>query len=303
MCSFSSRPSSSRGASCDDWMPGSGSTCPATGWGYSHRLVPTASVVVTVTVLAGLLLLPAVRWRGLLVDAIASATYTQNWVLALRSVDYYADDKGAASPLQHVWSLSLQGQAFLLWPVLLVALSALARRTGWLSVRLAIGSGLGVLGLASFAWAVHSTGTQQAFAYFDGAARLWELALGGVLALVVHRVRVPGVVATLLGWLGVAGLLTGGLVLDVTGAFPGWAPCGRCSAPRQSSSPAPRPPGGVPPGFWAPPPSWPPAASRTRSTSCTGRSSCCGSQRPAVCGPDWSTVPSSSPAPWSWPGH
>ena len=54
-------------------------------------------------------------------------------------------------------------------------------------------------------------------------ARLWELALGGLLALVVHRVRVPDVVAVLLGWLGVVGLLSAGLVLDVTGTFPGWA--------------------------------------------------------------------------------
>ena len=191
--------------------------------GIFHRLAPTASVVVAATVLAGLVLLPAIRWRGLLVDAVGSVTYSQNWVLALRAVDYYADDKGAASPLQHMWSLSVQGQAFLLWPVLLVTLAAVARRTAWLSVRGAAAVGLGSLALVSFAWAVHSTGTQQAFAYFDGAARLWELALGGLLALVVHRVRVPGAVATPLGWLGIVGLLSGGLVLDVTGTFPGWA--------------------------------------------------------------------------------
>jgi peptidoglycan/LPS O-acetylase OafA/YrhL len=191
--------------------------------GLFHRLAPTAAVVVAATVVAGLLVLPSVRWRGLLVDAIGSVTYSQNWVLALRAVDYYADDKGAASPLQHLWSLSLQGQAFLLWPVLLVTLAALARRTVWLSVRGAVALGLGSLALASFAWAVHSTGTQQAFAYFDGAARLWELALGGLLALVVHRARVPGAVATPLGWLGIVGLLSCGLVLDVTGTFPGWA--------------------------------------------------------------------------------
>jgi len=191
--------------------------------GTFHRLAPTASVVVVLTVLAGLLLLPAARWRGLLIDAIGSVTYTQNWVLGLRAVDYYAEDKGAASALQHMWSLSLQGQAFLLWPVLLVGLATLARRTGWFSVRSASAWGLAAMALVSFAWAVHSTGTRQAFAYFDGAARLWELALGALLALVVHRVRVPDVVAVLLGWLGVVGLLSAGLVLDVTGTFPGWA--------------------------------------------------------------------------------
>lgn len=188
-----------------------------------HRLVPTAGVVVAATVLAGLLLLPAPRWRGLLVDAIGSMTYSENWVLALRSVDYYAADKGSASPLQHMWSLSLQGQVFLLWPVLLVALAALARRTGWLSVRAAVCLGLAVVGVTSFAWSVHTTATRQAFAYFDGAARVWEFALGGLLALAVTRVRMPGAVATPLGWLGVAGLLSCGLVLDVTGTFPGWA--------------------------------------------------------------------------------
>ncbi|WP_345208576.1 acyltransferase family protein [Fodinibacter luteus] len=188
-----------------------------------HRLVPTAGVVVAATVLAGVVLLPAVRWRGLLVDAVGSMTYTENWVLALRAVDYYAADKGSASPLQHMWSLSLQGQAFLLWPVLLVALAALARRTGWLTVRGLAGLGLGAVALTSFAWAVHSTATRQAFAYFDGAARVWELALGGLLALVVHRVQVPAAVAVPLGWLGAAGLVSCGLLLDVTGTFPGWA--------------------------------------------------------------------------------
>ena len=77
--------------------------------------------------------------------------------------------------------------------------------------------------MTSFAWSVHTTATRQAFAYFDGAARLWEFALGGLLALAVTRVRMPGAVAAPLGWLGVAGLVSCGLVLDVTGTFPGWA--------------------------------------------------------------------------------
>jgi hypothetical protein len=75
----------------------------------------------------------------------------------------------------------------------------------------------------SFAWSVHTTATRQAFAYFDGAARLWEFALGGLLALAVTRVRVPDAVAAPLGWLGIGGLVSCGLVLDVTGTFPGWA--------------------------------------------------------------------------------
>ena len=188
-----------------------------------QRLLPTAAVVVAATLAAGLLLLPQTRWRGLLVDAAGSMGYLENWVLARRAVDYYATDRGSASPLQHMWSLSLQGQVFLVWPVLLVLLALLARRAGWLSLRAALWGGLGAVALVSFAYSVHATATRQAFAYFDGGARLWEFALGGLLALAVTRVRVPGAVAVPLGWVGLLGLLTCGVVLDVTGSFPGWA--------------------------------------------------------------------------------
>ena len=198
-----------------------------------QRLLPTAAVVVAATTVAAVLLLPAPRWRGVLVDAIGSMTYSENWVLALRSVDYYAADKSAASPLQHMWSLSLQGQVFLLWPLLLWGLAALARRSGRVSLRTVTAAGLAVVTVVSFAWSVHTTATRQAFAYFDGAARLWEFALGGLLALAVTRVRVPSTVAVPLGWVGLVGLVSCGLVLDVTGTFPGWAalwPLGSASA-------------------------------------------------------------------------
>lgn len=188
-----------------------------------QRLLPAAAVVVTSTVLAGLLMLPETRWRGLLVDATGSMAYLENWVLAQRAVDYYAADKGSASPLQHMWSLSLQGQVSFLWPVLVVVLAALARRTGRLAPRTALWLGLGAVALVSFAYSVHATATRQSYAYFDGGARLWEFALGGLLALAVTRARVPRAVAAPLGWLGLAGLLSCGMVLDVTRSFPGWA--------------------------------------------------------------------------------
>ncbi|HYN65858.1 MAG TPA: acyltransferase family protein [Ornithinibacter sp.] len=188
-----------------------------------QRLVPAAAVVVVSTVLAGVVLLPETRWRQLLVDAIGSMTYVENWVLAQRAVDYYAADKGSASPLQHMWSLSLQGQVFLLWPVIVVALAVLARRIPVVSTRAVLWVGLGALTLASFAYSVHATAERQSFAYFDGRARLWEFGLGGVLALVVTRARLPAALAVPLGWVGLAGLLSCGLVLDVTRSFPGWA--------------------------------------------------------------------------------
>lgn len=186
-----------------------------------QRLVPAAAVTVAATVVAGLVFLPQPRWRGLLVDAVGSLTYTENWVLASRAVDYYAADKGQASPLQHMWSLSVQGQAFLLVPVLVVGAGWVARRRGW-SPSLVVGVVLGAAVVGSLAWSVHTTATRQAFAYFDSASRVWELALGGLLAVVLPRVRVPRAVAQPLGWAGLLALVACGMVLDVTRSFPGW---------------------------------------------------------------------------------
>lgn len=82
--------------------------------------------------------------------------------------------------------------------MLLVAV-AVVRGSGRVPVAGLAGVVLGVMALVSFAWSVRTTGTRQAFADFDGAARLWELALGRLLALAVTRVRMPGGVAAPLG--------------------------------------------------------------------------------------------------------
>ena len=81
------------------------------------RLLP-AAVVVILGVLAGTwLILPQSRWPAVLDQAWASLLYRQNWLLADTAVDYYAQDHAGASPLQHFWSLSIQGQVFILWPL------------------------------------------------------------------------------------------------------------------------------------------------------------------------------------------
>ncbi|GAA2734073.1 acyltransferase family protein [Pedococcus aerophilus] len=186
-----------------------------------QRLVPAAAVVVVATLVASWLVLPATRWRDLLVEAAASLGYAQNWLLARRSVDYYAADQGLASPLQHFWSLSLQGQVFVLWPLLLVALAVLSRRSGW-PLRRLVALAFGAVFVVSFVYSVVTTRERQAFAYFDGGARLWEFALGTLLALAAARVALPLVARVVLGWAGIVGMLSCGLVLQVTQAFPGY---------------------------------------------------------------------------------
>ena len=167
-----------------------------------QRLVPAAVLVMVATLAVSAVVLPPTRWGDLLQEGLAILGYVQNWLLAHRAVDYYAADQGVASPLQHFWSLSLQGQVFVLWPLLFVGLGAVARRTGT-ALRPLVGALFGLVFVVSLAYSVHTTSERQAFAYFDGAARLWEFAFGTLLALALARVTLPR-------WVGVGRGLPGG---------------------------------------------------------------------------------------------
>jgi hypothetical protein len=127
-----------------------------------------------------------------------------------------------SSPVQHFWSLSIQGQIFLVWP-LLVALVALAARGDAARVRahLTVAT-LGVFA-ASLTFSVVLTATNQPLAYFHSLTRLWEFALGGLLALTIDTVRLARRTRVHLGWIGLVGLLACGALLRVGAVFPGIA--------------------------------------------------------------------------------
>ncbi|GAB3447602.1 acyltransferase family protein [Streptomonospora sediminis] len=185
-----------------------------------RRLVPAAAVVLASVSAAALVLLPASQWQAVADQVFASALYFENWHLALNAVDYMAQNS-AASPLQHFWSLSIQGQFYLLWPPLIAAAAFAAARLG-VPVRRAVLVPLGVVCAGSLAYSVYITAADQPWAYFDTGARLWELALGGLLALLPPVPRLPGTVRAVLGWLGLAALVLCGAVVDVSTLFPGY---------------------------------------------------------------------------------
>ncbi|MDQ5863021.1 MAG: acyltransferase, partial [Actinomycetota bacterium] len=193
------------------------------------RLLP-AAVVVLLGILAGTwLILPQSRWPDVLDQAWASLLYRQNWLLADTAVDYYAQDHSGASPLQHFWSLSIQGQVFILWPLifagaalvwrLLLRLPAGCPQPSYRMVLLAAFSGIFI---ASLIFSIDQTATNQAYAYFDTRTRLWEFALGSLLALVLPYLKPGKALRVVLGWAGLAAMVSCGLVLTVDRSFPGY---------------------------------------------------------------------------------
>lgn len=185
------------------------------------RLLPLIVVTLLATLGATNLLLPQTSWNSIFGQTWASLFYYQNWFLAAESVDYYAQDHSLASPLQHFWSLSIQGQIFILWP-LIFAVAALIARRGKLKIRPLLVYMFGAVFVASLVFSIITTHTNQAFAYFDTRTRLWEFALGSLLALVLPSLKFGRTTRIVLGWLGIVAMLSCGLILQVGQQFPGY---------------------------------------------------------------------------------
>jgi peptidoglycan/LPS O-acetylase OafA/YrhL len=195
-------------------------------WGRrAKRLVPAAALVLTVTWLASRLVLPATRLADTATQIRASALYYQNWQLAWNAVDYLKLDS-AASPVQHFWSLSVEEQFYLGWPLLflLAALVALiarprARRArGHLVVLLLAGAVVA----GSLWYSVYYTHANPAGAYFVTTTRIWELGLGGLIALLPVGLSKWAGRLGLLGWAGLGLVVASAFVLSGTNAFPGY---------------------------------------------------------------------------------
>lgn len=185
-----------------------------------RRLLPAVVVVIAGTLVATYYFVPKVRWDTILEQVWSSMFYWQNWKLASDSVDYYAENSGA-SPFQHFWSLSVQGQIFILWPLLFLIAYGIAKlfKVRFRTIAIVI---FALIFAGSLGFSIWETHTNQAFAYFDTRARLWEFALGTLMALCLSFISLPRKVGIVAGWVGIAAMFSVGFVIDVEGAFPGF---------------------------------------------------------------------------------
>jgi peptidoglycan/LPS O-acetylase OafA/YrhL len=188
----------------------------------AKRLLPAAAMVLATTVVLVRLYVPRTRWEEIGGDIIGSALYVVNWRLADRSVDYLAEDS-VASPVQHFWSLAVEEQFYLAWP-LLILVSALVARALRGRARPVLWLGLAAVAVPSFAWALAETARAPERAFFVTTTRMWELAIGAAVALGAGLfTRLPGRWAAPLGWTGLAAVAASGLVFTTGTPWPGYA--------------------------------------------------------------------------------
>ena len=148
-----------------------------------RRLLPALLVLVGVVVAWGAFVAPAVIRDGLRGDIAATLFYVANWHF-IASSTYFASN-GVPSPLEHMWSLAVEEQFYLVWPLLLVAIALLVREPGR---RVAAVGVIAAVGLAASAvrlgllWG--SSGQDRAYLGTD--SRIFEPLAGALLAALMQ---------------------------------------------------------------------------------------------------------------------
>lgn len=193
-----------------------------------RRLLPAALLVLVVCFVLTLAVLPSSAWRENLTQILASTLYVENWVLVGAATDYFAAEN-AATMVQHYWSLSVEEQFYLVWPIALVVVAGAGAR------RVREGGALrrGVIALIVIAGVLSlgcsillATGAGNAGAYFSTVTRVWEFMAGAALVFLAPRgaqSASPGrrAVTYAAGWAGFVVVVASAFLLRGGPAFPG----------------------------------------------------------------------------------
>jgi peptidoglycan/LPS O-acetylase OafA/YrhL len=184
----------------------------------ARRILPAAAVVLVLIVIASWFLVAPLQMPSVAADATAAALSVANIRFALQATDYFSNI-APPSPVLHYWSLSVEEQFYLIWPAfLLVAMRFSRPRISATVLLLVILAG-------SLAAAVVLTTISPPWAFYSLPTRAWQLALGGLLAVIAFGDlgRLGRWVVDAAGWVGLAGIVASALVIDTTTPYPGIA--------------------------------------------------------------------------------
>ncbi|MGF3052676.1 acyltransferase family protein [Microbacterium sp. YY-03] len=185
-----------------------------------RRLLPAGLLVLVVSAAAVLFLLPEAFRQQNLIEIFLASIYVVNWNYAANAVDYLGADT-TGSIAQHYWSLSVEEQFYIVWPILILAAAWFGRRVIRADARRVIVVTLLLVFTVSFVFSVFETARSQPSAYFITTTRAWEFAAGALVGLLPF-VRLRQSVRVILSWGAVAAVAASALLFDSGTEFPGW---------------------------------------------------------------------------------
>jgi peptidoglycan/LPS O-acetylase OafA/YrhL len=192
----------------------------------ARRILPAATVVTIATAVASLLTLALLRTQTILTDVVWATFFAANVRLASTGTDYFAQGQ-PPSPLRHYWSLAVEEQFYLAWPLLLMLCLLWVHRRGGsrngATLRRTAGALLAVVVVLSLIWSAWDTYASPVSAYFSTFARAWELGIGAACALLPRGLRLPDTVRNGLAIGGLGAIAVSTMVLTEATPFPGTA--------------------------------------------------------------------------------
>lgn len=140
------------------------------------RLLPASSLVLIITALVSWWVFPSILRQDLGRDIAAASLYISNYFFALWQMDYQNLD--ALPPVViHYWSLAVEEQFYLLWPLIIYLLYKFGKRR-------AVGIGVAVITLISFLLSLFLTSASPLWAFYSLPTRAWELGIGALVLFV-----------------------------------------------------------------------------------------------------------------------
>jgi peptidoglycan/LPS O-acetylase OafA/YrhL len=178
----------------------------------ARRILPAATVAIVAILAFAAFIVAPLDLPSIATDATASGLFIGNILFAFRATDYFAS--AAPSPFLHYWSLGVEEQFYLVWPVLLL-LAWRIRRLHLITFAVCVGS---------LALSIALTSSQAPWAFYGLPTRAWQLALGALLAMHAPALaRLPSAPVALGGWLGLGLLGVAAVVLEPATGYPGFA--------------------------------------------------------------------------------
>jgi peptidoglycan/LPS O-acetylase OafA/YrhL len=176
------------------------------------RIFPALIVVISACFAFGWYVLLPDEFRQLLIHMAAGAGFVSNF--ALWSEAGYFDNSAHTKPLLHLWSLSIEEQFYIVWPLAV----GMVWRHKWNFLALTL-----VIAGISFALNVMTVATDSVAAFYSPFSRFWELMMGGSLAyLTMRHPRLIKHCSNSLAAIGLTAIGLGIFAIQNNSAFPGW---------------------------------------------------------------------------------
>ena len=172
------------------------------------RLLPTSVFVLFVTAIVGMFVLPAITRDALGRDLFAAATYISNYLFAWWQNDYQ-NLNATPSPFIHYWSLAVEEQFYLVWPIFILFISRYGKK--------AVLYGIAISSALSLFLSVYQTQTSPIWAFYSLPTRAWELGVGALLLFIPENFWKNRFIP----WVGLVGIAIAALKFDENTAFPG----------------------------------------------------------------------------------